>query len=93
MRIIVGLETSRNRPYFVACDAGADMDNSEIVARLDVLIKLQAAALTASIDSLKDKIIFLDRSGLNPSLIAEVLKTSSNHVNVTLSKERKKGGK
>lgn len=64
------------------------MENSDLGTKLDVLIKLQAAALTASIDSSKDKITFLGRAGLTPSLIAEILNTSPNHVNVTLSKER-----
>jgi hypothetical protein len=65
------------------------MDNLEVGKKLDVLIKLQAAALTSSMDSSKDKIVFLGRAGLTPSLIAEILNTTSNHVNVTLSKERK----
>ncbi len=61
----------------------------DIPQKLDILIKLQAAALTASIESSKDKILFLSKAGLRPTLIAEVLDTSANHVNVVLSKERK----
>ena len=57
--------------------------------KLDVLIKLQAAALTASMESAKDKIVFLSKAGLRPTLIAEIVGTTTNHVNVTLSKERK----
>lgn len=60
----------------------------EIAEKLDILIKLQAAALIAPMDSSKDKIIFLAKAGLRPTLIAEILGTSANHVNVTLSKER-----
>lgn len=67
--------------------------SEEICERLDILIKLQAAALIAGIDSSKDKIIFLAKAGLKPKLIAEILDTTSNHVNVTLSKERKGGGR
>jgi hypothetical protein len=61
----------------------------DISQKLDVLIKLQAIALTAPIESSKDKILFLAKAGLRPTLIAEILGTTTNHVNVTLSKERK----
>lgn len=61
----------------------------DIAQKLDILIKLQAVALTASIESSKDKIVFLSKAGLRPTLIAEILGTTTNHVNVTLSKERK----
>ena len=63
--------------------------SDEIAEKLDILIKLQAAALTASMDSSKDKIVFLSKAGLRPALIAEIIGTTPNHVNVTLSKERK----
>jgi hypothetical protein len=65
----------------------------DVGAKLDILIKLQAAALTASMPSSKDKILFLDSAGLRPTLIAEILGTTANHVNVTLSKGRKPKGK
>jgi hypothetical protein len=61
----------------------------DVSEKLDILIKLQAAALTASIESSKDKILFLSKAGLRPKLIAEIVGTTPNHVNVTLSKERK----
>lgn len=61
----------------------------DISQKLDILIKLQAAALTESMESSKDKILFLSKAGLRPTLIAEILGTTANHVNVTLSKERK----
>ena len=61
----------------------------EIAEKLDILIKLQAAALTASMDSAKDKIVFLSKAGLRPTLIADIVGTSANHVNVTLSTARK----
>lgn len=67
--------------------------SDDISSKLDILIKLQAAALTASMPSSKDKILFLNSAGLRPTLIAEILGTTANHVNVTLSKGRKpKGG-
>lgn len=62
--------------------------SEDIGAKLDLLIKLQAAALTAGMDSSKDKITFLSRVGLRPTQVAEILGTTTNHVNVTLSKER-----
>ena len=62
---------------------------NDISQKLDILIRLLAAVLTASIESSKDKILFLYKAGLRPTLIAEILGTTANHVNVTLSKERK----
>lgn len=63
--------------------------SDDIAQKLDILIKLQAAALTASMPSAKDKILFLSQAGLRPTLIAEVLGTTTNHVNVALSQGRK----
>jgi hypothetical protein len=63
----------------------------DISEKLDILIKLQAAALIATIESSKDKIIFLSKAGLRPTLIAEIVATTINHVNVTLSTARKTG--
>jgi hypothetical protein len=65
----------------------------DISEKLDVLIRLQAAALTAEMESSKDKIIFLSKAGLRPSLIAEIVGTTPNHVNVTLSTARKAAGR
>jgi hypothetical protein len=61
----------------------------EIGEKLDVLIKLQAAALTTSMESIKEKILFLSKAGIRPTLIAEIVGTTVNHVNVTLSQARK----
>jgi hypothetical protein len=61
----------------------------DIGEKLDTLIKLQAAALTAKMESSKDKIVFLSKAGLRPTLIAEIVGTTANHVNVTLSGVRK----
>lgn len=63
--------------------------SDDVAAKLDILIKLQAAALTAPMASTKDKILFLAQAGLRPTLIAEILGTTANHVNVALSKGRK----
>ena len=61
----------------------------EISEKLDVLIKLQAASLIANIESSKEKILFLDKAGLRPVMIAEIVGTTPNHVNVALSQARK----
>jgi hypothetical protein len=61
----------------------------DISEKLDVLIRLQAAALTAQMESTKDKIVFLSKAGLRPTLIAEIIGTTTNHVNVALSNARK----
>ncbi len=60
----------------------------EVSEKLDILIKLQAAALTAQMESTKDKIVFLSKAGLRPTLIADIVGTTANHVNVTLSNAR-----
>jgi predicted transcriptional regulator len=61
----------------------------DISEKLDILIKLQAAALTVSMGSVKEKILFLSKAGLRPTLIADIIGTTANHVNVTLSNVRK----
>ena len=61
----------------------------DISEKLAILIKLHAAALTAPMESSKEKILFLSKAGLRPTLIAEILGTTTNHVNVALSRERK----
>ncbi|MGY3487349.1 hypothetical protein ACVW1C_005232 [Bradyrhizobium sp. USDA 4011] len=65
------------------------MMTDEIGEKLDVLIRLQAAALTVSMESSKEKIVFLSAAGLRPTLIAEIVGTTANHVNVTLSTARR----
>jgi len=63
--------------------------SEDIGEKLDTLIKLQAAALTSKMVSMKEKIVFLGAAGLRPGLIAEIIGTSANHVSVTLSSSRK----
>jgi hypothetical protein len=63
--------------------------SDEVSEKLDILIKLQAAALTAQMESTKDKIVFLSKAGIRPTLIADIVGTTANHVNVTLSNARK----
>jgi hypothetical protein len=61
----------------------------DISEKLDILIKLQAAALTADMESIKEKILFLSKAGLRPTRIADIVGKTTHHVNVTLSKARK----
>lgn len=61
----------------------------ELAEKLDILIKLQATALTMAMESTKEKIIFLSKAGLRPTLIANIVGTTTNHVNVALSSARK----
>jgi DNA-binding CsgD family transcriptional regulator len=61
----------------------------DLSEKLDILIKLQAAALTTTMESTKEKITFLSKAGLRPTLIADIIGTTPNHVNVTLSQVRK----
>lgn len=61
----------------------------DVAEKLEILIKLQAAALTASMESTKEKIVFLSKAGLRPTLIADIVGTTTNHVNVALSNARK----
>ena len=63
--------------------------SDDLSAKLDVLIKLQAAALIAPMTSAKERILFLHKAGLKQALIAEILGTTSNHVNVALYKAKK----
>ncbi len=63
--------------------------NKEILDRLDTLIRL--SALSACGDkSQKEKIQLLASVGMQPKAIAELLGTTANTVNVTLSGLRKK---
>lgn len=62
--------------------------NKEILEKLDTLVRLQALALVSRFESSKERILFLGKTGLGPKEIADLLQTTPNHVNVTLSKER-----
>ena len=64
--------------------------NAEILAMLDLLVRLQALSMMSRFESSKEKIQFLAAAGMEPKQIAELLQTSPNTVSVTLSKARKK---
>lgn len=67
------------------------MADSELTAKLDTLIRLQAHLAVAGLSSQKEKILFLGRAGLSAREIAEVLGTTTNTVSVALSNARKEG--
>jgi hypothetical protein len=70
----------------------ADLLDAEILLKLDMLIKLQALSMVGRFESSKEKILFLNRVGMQPKEIGELLQTSPNFVSVTLSKSRKRKG-
>jgi hypothetical protein len=61
-----------------------------VAAKLDLLIRLQALSLVKDFGTMREKILFLGSAGLQPKAIADLLQTTSNHVNVTLSTARRK---
>jgi DNA-directed RNA polymerase specialized sigma24 family protein len=67
------------------------MADSELAAKLDTLIRLQAHLAVTGLSSQNEKILFLGRVGLAPREIAEILDTTTNTVSVALSKARKSG--
>ncbi|MFD9899869.1 hypothetical protein [Mesorhizobium sp. NPDC059025] len=67
------------------------MNNDEIAAKLDTLIKIQAHLAVAALGSQKEKILFLGKAGLLTRDIADILGTTANTVSVALSNARKDG--
>lgn len=68
-----------------------DERHAELVARLDVLIRLQAGNLVSGLNGQREKMLVLSRAGLTPKIIAEILGTTPNTVSVTLSKAKRSG--
>lgn len=62
----------------------------EVLERLDLLIKLIASSNLDSDNSQTKSIIQLNKIGIRPLQIADILRTTQNYVNMTLSKERSK---
>jgi hypothetical protein len=67
----------------------SNSESQEIANKLDVLIRLVAMALCGD-KTQREKIGILDRAGLTPRVIADVLGTTRNTVSVALSKRRKR---
>ena len=59
----------------------------ELLRKLDVLIAITAAAVLAG-KTQREKIEILDRAGLAPKDIAQVLGITSNNVRVRLAQQR-----
>ncbi len=62
---------------------------SELSAKLDILIRLSALNVVKDMKPQKEQIRTLSDAGFGPSEIADILKTTSNTVNVALSAIRK----
>lgn len=65
-----------------------DEEGRLIIERLDILIKLTAAAAIRD-KGLKDQVSLLSSVGLQPKEIADVLGKTANNIRVTLSTIRK----
>lgn len=65
------------------------MDESEILIKLDTIIKLLAVGLIKDKDS-GEQILFLHKVGISNKDIAEFLEKTQNTVNSTLSQSRNK---
>lgn len=57
-----------------------------LISRLDTLIKLQALSMVAGYESQKERIEFLNKVGLKPKEIGDLLGVSANSVSVALAK-------
>jgi DNA-directed RNA polymerase specialized sigma24 family protein len=66
---------------------------SEIDAKLDTLIRIQALQSVRGMETQKDKIVFLYGAGIRPKDIASILGTTSNTVNVAMANHKKAQGK
>ena len=65
---------------------------SEIAAKLDTLVRIQALLSVRGVETQKDKIISLQGAGIRPKDIASILGTTPNTVNVALAKHKKAQG-
>ena len=64
------------------------MDN-EVLEKLDTLIRIQALLAVRSMDTQKEKIVFLYGAGIKPKDIAMILGTTPNTVNVAMANHKK----
>ena len=65
------------------------LTTSEIDAKLDTLIRIQALQAVHGMETQKEKIVFLYGAGIRPKDIASILGTSSNTVNVAMANHKK----
>ena len=64
-----------------------------ISSKLDIMIRLLASSIVKEMKTQKEKILYLSSLGFGPTEIANLLSTTSNTVNVALSREKKKAPK
>jgi hypothetical protein len=69
--------------------AKTDTPSSELSAKLDILIRLTALNVVKDMKPQREQIRTLSDAGFGPSDIADILKTTSNTVSVTLTEIRK----
>lgn len=62
---------------------------SEIDAKLDTLIRIQALQAVHGMETQRAKIIFLYGAGVRPKDIATILSTTSNTVSVAVANHKK----
>ena len=65
----------------------------DIAKRLDELVRLHALDVRRRSDNQVEAILELNRAGIGPSRIAEILGTTSNTVNVAIAREKRKSKK
>ena len=70
-----------------------ESDNSEVEAKLDVLIRLMALFVAPETLSLKERALRLTKAGLAPKEIAALCDTTPNTVSVALSAAKRAGKK
>lgn len=62
----------------------SDERHSELVGKLDTLIKIQSLSAVSHLTTNKDKILFLSEAGLAPKEIAGVVGTTAASVSQTV---------
>jgi DNA-directed RNA polymerase specialized sigma24 family protein len=62
----------------------AETNEELVLQKLETLVRLQAFALTSRFDSQKEKILFLNKVGMKPKEIAELIDSTSNAVSVAI---------
>ena len=68
----------------------AEIDGlASVAAKLDTLIRLQATSMVERLGTQRERIAFLSKAGLGPTVIAEILGTTRNTVSVALAKMKK----
>lgn len=64
-------------------------DTASLGARLDTLIRIQAALAVRDMATQREKIVFLYAAGLGPTLIAALLGTTAKTVSVAMARHKK----